>query len=338
MGAGTIALIPLGNPEYMGICISCYISHLSGSLGLHSNTFSQFPRPELIGILLGSYIFSLIRKQHHPYSTGDFLIRFIIGFSLMVGAVVFVGCPLRALFRISFGDFSALIGISGLITGVWFGTGFEKAGFYLKGKIHTEKEKESWVLPVVAVLFFIGLALGGVGLQLSEKGTGAVYAPIFLTLMFGAIVGALGQRSRFCTVAGIKNFIIGRDIHLLIGIGVLIFSATSMNLLLGKYMAGFLYYPGTNTAYVWDFISMFLVGIGAAFLDGCPFRIIVRAGQGDTDSVPVLMGMILAGGMTQTLNIASGSAGTTSQGKISVLSGIFLLSIFGYIRIRKEKN
>jgi len=139
-------------------------------------------------------------------------------------------------------------------------------------------------------------------------------------------------------VAGIKNFIIGRDIHLLIGIGVLIFSATSMNLLLGKYMAGFLYYPGTNTAYVWDFISMFLVGIGAAFLDGCPFRIIVRAGQGDTDSVPVLMGMILAGGMTQTLNIASGSAGTTSQGKISVLSGIFLLSIFGYIRIRKEKN
>lgn len=338
MGAGAIALIPLGNPEYVGICMSCYLTNFAGSLGLHNNIHLQFPRPELIGILIGAYVFSLIRKQHHPRPTGEFMIRFILGFMLMVGCSVFVGCPLRAMFRLGFGDLSVLIGVAGLISGVWFGAGFEKAGFYLTGGLQDEKEKESWILPLIGLIIFIVLAMGGVGLQISKKGPGAVYAPIFISFIFGIIIGALAQKSRYCTMAGIKNFIIGRDIHLLIGIIVLFLSATLMNLMFGKYMVGFLNSPGTNTEYVWDFISMLLIGMGSVFVDGCPFRIVIRVGQGDTDAIPVLMGMMLAGGLTETLNIASGLEGTTREGKIGVLVGVLILILIGISRIQAKNE
>jgi YedE family putative selenium metabolism protein len=337
LGAIGIVLISLGNPEHVGICISCYITNFAGSLGLHSNPLAQFPRPELIGILIGAYLLSLIRKQHHSRPTGDFMVRFIIGFIFMVGCAVFVGCPLRALFRLGFGDFSVLIGIAGFAVGVGFAATFEKAGFSLKGVLKDEKEKGSWILPLIGLIIFIALASGGAGLKLSVKGSGAVHAPIFMSLLFGMIMGALGQRSRYCTTAGIKNFLIGRDPHILIGSIMVVVSASLMNIIYGKYMVGFINYPGANVEYIWDFISMFLVGMGAVFVDGCPFRIIVRAGQGDSETLPVLMGMILAGGMTETLNIVSISEGITGQGKISVLAGILTLVFIGLSRIRRQK-
>ena len=338
IGAGGVILGAAGNPEHVGMCISCYISNLAGSLGLHNNTLSQFPRPELIGILLGAYGVSLIRKQHHPRVTGDLMIRFIIGFAIMIGCAVFTGCPLRALFRVGFGDFTVLIGISGLIAGVWLGTYFEKGGFYLKGVIEDQTEGGSWILPLIGGIIFIDLIFGGTGLQLSKKGIGAVHAPILLSLIFGIIIGALGQRSRYCTTAGIKNFILGRDIHIISGIMAVVFSAACVSVIMGDYLVGFLNYPGTHPEYIWDFVSMYLVGLGAALVDGCPFRIVIRAGRGDTGTIPVLMGMILAGGMTETLDIASSSTGISKHGKIAVLIGILVLVLFGLSRIRREQT
>jgi len=66
IGAGGIVLIVFGNPEYVGVCLSCFMIKLAGALGLHSNLALQFPSPELIGFLVGAYITALVRGQHYP--------------------------------------------------------------------------------------------------------------------------------------------------------------------------------------------------------------------------------------------------------------------------------
>jgi uncharacterized protein len=50
-------------------------------------------------------------------------VRFVLGMLAMIGALAFLGCPWRALLRLSAGDLNAILGLAGLtagIVGVWF--------------------------------------------------------------------------------------------------------------------------------------------------------------------------------------------------------------------------
>ncbi|MFQ9491248.1 MAG: hypothetical protein ACLR0N_10240 [Bilophila wadsworthia] len=48
-----------------------------------------------------------------------------------MGALVFLGCPWRAILRLAGGDGNAILGLAGLATGIWFGTLFFKKGYSL---------------------------------------------------------------------------------------------------------------------------------------------------------------------------------------------------------------
>ena len=62
---GLLAVISVyfGNPKNMGICIACFIRDTSGSLGLHSAPVVQYARPEIMGMILGSFIIAVCRKE-----------------------------------------------------------------------------------------------------------------------------------------------------------------------------------------------------------------------------------------------------------------------------------
>ena len=49
---------------------------------------------------------------------------------VMVGALVFLGCPIRVLLRLGGGDLSALVALAGLIAGVLGGGFLPEAGFH----------------------------------------------------------------------------------------------------------------------------------------------------------------------------------------------------------------
>ena len=54
---GVIAamLVFFGNPTNMGFCIACFLRDTSGALGLHRAAAVQYIRPEIIGLVLGSF-------------------------------------------------------------------------------------------------------------------------------------------------------------------------------------------------------------------------------------------------------------------------------------------
>ncbi|MCQ4808396.1 YedE-related selenium metabolism membrane protein, partial [Intestinimonas massiliensis] len=49
-------LVFFGNPVNMGFCFACFLRDTAGALGLHSAAPVQYIRPEIIGMVLGSFL------------------------------------------------------------------------------------------------------------------------------------------------------------------------------------------------------------------------------------------------------------------------------------------
>ena len=66
IGVISAMLVFFGNPANMGFCIACFLRDTTGALGLHSAAAVQYIRPEIIGLVLGACIVSLITKEFRP--------------------------------------------------------------------------------------------------------------------------------------------------------------------------------------------------------------------------------------------------------------------------------
>jgi YedE family putative selenium metabolism protein len=95
----------------MGCCIACFLRDIAGALGLHGAAKVQYVRPEIIGLVLGSFCMSVATHEFKPRAGSSPALRFVIGGFVMVGALAFLGCPLRMMLRLAGGDFNALVAL-----------------------------------------------------------------------------------------------------------------------------------------------------------------------------------------------------------------------------------
>ena len=94
----------------------------------------------------------------------------------------------------------------------------------------------------------------------SVKGPGSQHAPILISIVAGLLIGALAQRSRFCTMGAFRDMILIRDFHLISGVIALLIFAFVMNLILGQFRPGFEGQPIAHTDSAWNFLGMTLSG------------------------------------------------------------------------------
>jgi len=94
-----------GNPANMGICVACFERDIAGALGLHRAAVVQYMRPEIIGFVLGSFAAAYLFKEFRSRLGSAPIVRFILGVFAMVGALIFLGCPWRALLRLAGGEY-----------------------------------------------------------------------------------------------------------------------------------------------------------------------------------------------------------------------------------------
>ncbi|MCX7694657.1 MAG: YedE family putative selenium transporter, partial [Caloramator sp.] len=201
VGILSVLLVKYGNPVNMGICIACFIRDTVGGLGLHRAEVVQYVRPEIIGIVLGAFLMSYGKKEFQSRGGSSPLTRFVLGFIVMVGALMFLGCPLRMVLRLAGGDLNAIFGIIGFTVGIGLGILFLNKGFTLKRTYNLNKA-EGFIFPLINIALFILLISGSAVLMFSQKGPGSQHAPILLALVVGLIVGAYAQRTRLCMVGG----------------------------------------------------------------------------------------------------------------------------------------
>ena len=149
----------------------------------------------------------------------------------MIGALVFLGCPLRMVIRMSAGDLNAWVAFVGFILGVATGVFALKKGFSL-GRAHVTNKVNGAVLPAIVVAILI-LATCTTLLKASQAGPGSMHAPIIASLIGGLVFGAFAQKSRMCFAGSIRDIILMKNfdlISVIAGLFVLIITQCFMML------------------------------------------------------------------------------------------------------------
>ena len=231
-------LVKAGNPGNMGMCVACFSRDTAGALGLHDAAAVQYIRPEIVGFVLGAMVAALAFREFKARAGSAPIVRFVLGFFAMIGALAFLGCPWRALLRLSAGDLNAIVGLVGLGVGIFVGVMFLKAGYNL-GRSQKTYPAVGLIMPAVMLtlllLLVFQIKVGENGaLFLSESGPGSMHAPLLISLGAGLLVGFLAQRTRFCTMGAVRDVILMGEMSLLSGLGGLVAAAFVTNLMLGR--------------------------------------------------------------------------------------------------------
>ncbi len=335
LGMLGVFLAVWGNPQNSGICVSCFIENSSGALGLHDNERMQYLRPELIGFVLGSIICACMFREFRSRGGSAPLARLVSGIFLIVGSAVFIGCPIKLFLRLTAGDLTAVAGVFGLVAGVWIGLQGLARGIDL-GRSEDERGATGLLIPAGFVLLFVFLLARPAFIIFSERGSAAQHAPLMISLVIGLSLGALAQRSRFCITGSVRDsLLMGSRSPLFWGFLAFFLGALGTSLITGRFSFGLYGQPGAHLEHLWSFLGMLLVGWLSVLIGGCPFRQLIKAGEGDADAGLAVVGMLLGGGLVQSWDIAATAAGVSITGKIAVLAGlVFVLIVSLFARDR----
>jgi uncharacterized protein len=325
-----------GNPPNMGICVACFERDIAGALGLHRAAVVQYMRPEIIGFVLGSFVSAYIFKEFRSRLGSAPIVRFVLGVFAMIGALVFLGCPWRALLRLAGGDGNAILGLLGLTVGIWIGTLFLRNGYNL-GRTHKTHTSAGWIMPLIMLGFLVIMLfsphVAGENqsrlLFYSLEGPGSMYAPLAVSLVIGLAIGFLAQKSRFCTMGAIRDLILFKQTHLFGGLVALVVAAFLTNLVIGQFNPGFVGQPVAHNMHFWNFAGMGLAGLAFALAGGCPGRQLFLSGEGDGDASIFVIGMIVGAGIAHNFGLASSPAGATTAGIASLVVGFAVCILFG---------
>ncbi|MBQ9903332.1 MAG: YedE-related selenium metabolism membrane protein [Synergistaceae bacterium] len=333
IGLIAVALAHFGNPGNMGFCVACFTRDIAGALGFHRAGVVQYIRPEIPGFILGSFLSAMMFREYSPRGGSSPAVRFGLGMFAMLGALVFLGCPWRAYLRVSGGDWNALYGVGGLAVGVIIGIVFLKMGFSL-GASDKNPKASGLVMPLIALgllaFLFIAPKFGeNAPVFFSEKGPGSQHAPALMALAAGLIVGWLAQRSRFCTVGAIRDFLMMGDAYLLKGIISFMVVAFVANYALGTFNPGFEGQPVAHSNQTWNFLGMVLSGLAFTLAGGCPGRQLIMAGEGDSDAGVFVLGMLAGAAVAHNFSAASSGAGIGAYGIHVTVAGLIFCAFVG---------
>jgi protein-S-isoprenylcysteine O-methyltransferase Ste14 len=152
--AGAIAAInqlvfSVAPPLAYGLCIACHARDLinwllNTSLGLSLSVApvsAALPVLTVIGLVVGAFIASSQNKEFKLRTTKNPVISFILGFLVMVFALILGACPLRTLLRVAYGDVIAVAGFIAITAGVVISAQLIKAN--TKRQIQQQIAKEA---------------------------------------------------------------------------------------------------------------------------------------------------------------------------------------------------
>lgn len=301
----------------------------------------------IVGFVCGSFLISMATKEYRSTAGSAPMVRFLLGTVMMIGALVFLGCPLRMVLRMSAGDLNAYVALIGFAGGVATGSCFLKKGFSL-GRAYETKSLSGAVLPVLlAALLVIGVATGAYAA--STEGPGSKHAPLLLALVVALVIGALAQKSRMCFAGSIRDVILMKNFDLLSIIATLFAVMTIYNIATGNFHLSFSGQPIAHSQHLWNILGMYVVGFAAVLAGGCPLRQLILAGQGSSDSAVTFLGMLLGAAFAHNFNLVGSAAkaatatdaavpgGPAMPGKIAVIVCIVLLFVIAATNLRRKK-
>lgn len=342
IGLIAVWLQKLGNPANMGICVACFERDVAGGLGLHRAAIVQYLRPEIMGLVLGSLAAAIATREFKPRGGSAPIVRFVLGMIAAMGALVFLGCPWRAILRLAGGDGNAILGLAGLATGIWFGTLFFKKGYSL-GRSNSQSVVSGALFPVIVVcLLLLYLIFPQIPDQpqsgplfYSVKGPGSQHAPFIASLGLAFIIGIFAQRSRFCTMGAFRDLFLFRYTHLFLGLAAMFAAAFIANALTGGLKFGFEGQPVApqrlSVELSWDGYRRPCLRTRRRM----PRPTAVHVGEGDSDAGILPSACWSAAAMAHNLGTASSGTGIGVYGMQATIIGFVVCLIIGFVHSKK---
>ena len=71
LGVLGATLVHFGNPDNMGVCVACFLRDTTGALGFHRAAAVQYIRPEIIGLVFGGFLASVLWTREFAPVTGN---------------------------------------------------------------------------------------------------------------------------------------------------------------------------------------------------------------------------------------------------------------------------
>ena len=343
VGLAAVVLTLLGNPANMGFCIACFLRDIAGAVGMHGAAVVQYFRPEIVGLVLGAFIMAVASKEYRAKAGSSPATRFVLGAFVMIGALAFLGCPLRMMLRLAGGDLNALVALFGFAAGIGIGVVCLNKGFSLKRAYDVGKAEGGMLLIVLIGLFILSLAVPAL-FKFSEKGPGSMTAPALIALVIATVVGAVAYKTRLCMAGGIRDAIMFKDFRLLFGFVAVFAVALIGNLVTGSFKLGFAGQPVAHSDHVWSFLGMALVGWGSVLLGGCPLRQLILAGSGNGDSAVAVLGMIVGAAFSHNFGLAGAAAsadaagGVGIKGRIAIIIGFVVFAAISVLNLPKKED
>jgi hypothetical protein len=339
VGLIALTLVKLGNPQNMGLCSACFLRDTAGALGLHQGP--AYLRPEIPGIVLGAFLISMMFRGRSVRGGSAPLTRFVLGMAVMVGALIFMGCPLRMLLRIAGGDLDAAIGLLGFIPGVATGVFFLNRGFTLE-RSHPQPKAEGYIVPLAACTAAAAVVSGWLfsseGAFFQPTNPAMSRAPVWIALAAGVIVGIVGHRTRLCFISGVRDAMLFKQFS-----GLWAFAAILLTVHAGNW---FLYggpvrweFKGEALAYnqwIWGILGLYLVGFASVLLGGCPLRQLVLAGSGNSDAGITVLGLMAGAALAHTFDWAVTWDGMPTNGRITLV--VFLVLTLGIAMLNVKRG
>ena len=334
-GVLAVLMTKWGNPANMGICVACFIRDIAGGLGLHRAGVVQYLRPEIPGFLLGSFITAYGFREFRARGGSSPVVRFLLGAFITIGALVFLGCPVRMMMRLAGGDLNAITALAGMVGGVLVGIFFLKKGFNL-GRASRMRAVAGWVMPALMVGLVLLIVLQPSFIFNSENGPGAMFVPFGIALAVGLVVGFIAQRTRMCFVGGWRDIFLVKDFYLISGVIAFLVAALVTNYVLGNFATDGIYHwgftdqPVAHNDHLWNILGMGLVGLAATLVGGCPLRNLILTGEGDTDAGVTVLGFFAGGAFAHNFLLASSPNGTGEWGPVAVIIGLIFCVVIGF--------
>ena len=336
-GLISIILVQHGNPANMGFCTACFLRDIAGGLGLHREAALQYLRPEIMGLVLGSLGAAVCFRNYKSRGSSNAILRFFLGAFMMAGALIFLGCPLRMLLRLGGGDLNALIALPGYVFGIWIGTLFLRKGYTL-GNTQGQPAVSGGAGPAFFIMLLIFVVASPAFIFFSTEGSGAMRAALPLALGAGLLIGFLFQRTKFCTVGAFRDLILFKNYQRLMGIAALFVIVLAGNLLLGNFNLGFAGQPVAHTQVVWSFLGMGIIGFAAVLAEGCPLRHLILVGEGNSDSMATVLGLVFGAAIMHNFKLAASPLGVPVAGQISVVIVWILLFVIAFSVTRTSNS
>lgn len=338
-----------GNPANMAFCAACFIRDIAGALHLHSADKVQYFRPEIVGLIAGAFIAALATGEFRSTAGSSPMTRFILGFVMMVGALIFLGCPLRMVIRMSAGDLNAWVGLIGFVLGTGTGAFFLSKGFSLGREYDTSKSAGTMLPIALVVLFFLGIA-GVMAFAASVEGPGSKHAPWVMALIVALLVGFLAQKTRLCFASGFRNAWLMKDFTMLIPVAGIFVVMLVYAIATGGFKLSFDGQPIAHAQHLWNILGLYAVGFAAVLAGGCPVRQMIMAGQGSSDAAVTFLGLLVGAAFCHNFGWAGAAAaaatdtapatagGPAVAGQIALIVCILVLFILAAINIQRQKN